>query len=52
MARIERLIKASLIILFLLLILSQWVVIQTDLNTYLNPVYEYIGVQKLSPTIS
>ncbi|QHS22603.1 hypothetical protein GWK91_06410 [Virgibacillus sp. MSP4-1] len=47
MIRFERILKWTLIFLFLLLILTQWLVIHTDINTYINPVYKYIGVQKL-----
>ncbi|WP_373419464.1 DUF5359 family protein [Salirhabdus sp. Marseille-P4669] len=44
--KIEKIIRSLLIILLLLLILSQWLVLHTDIKTYVNPVYEYIGVFK------
>jgi hypothetical protein len=49
MKRIEKLIKLFLIIFCILLIVSQYLILNTDINTYVNPVYEYIGVFKSLP---
>ncbi|MRG86421.1 DUF5359 family protein [Salinibacillus xinjiangensis] len=46
MKTFERYVKAVIILLFLLLIIVQWLVTQTNINQYVNPVYDYIGVQK------
>ncbi len=44
MHQIERFVKFVIFCLLCCLIVAQLLVLHTDINTYVNPVYEYIGV--------
>ncbi|WP_174495130.1 DUF5359 family protein [Salirhabdus euzebyi] len=46
MKRIEKIVKLITLCLFVLLLTSQWLLLNTNINSYINPVYEYIGVNK------
>ncbi|MBO8154937.1 MAG: DUF5359 family protein [Bacillaceae bacterium] len=46
MKKIEDTLKKLIILYAFLLIFSQWMVLHTDVEQYMNPVYEYLGVLK------
>ncbi|WP_143262113.1 DUF5359 family protein [Sediminibacillus massiliensis] len=50
MKRVERYIVALLGLHAFLLVSFQLLVLHTDVNLFLNPVYEYVGVAKMENT--
>ncbi|MBM7569809.1 DUF5359 family protein [Aquibacillus albus] len=46
MKRLERYIIVTLFAHGLLLIVSQWVIQHFELNVYIDPIYQYLGVFK------
>ncbi|WP_367617663.1 DUF5359 family protein [Salirhabdus salicampi] len=42
--KLERILNLFLICHAILLLITQWVLLNTDINMYFNPIYEYIGV--------
>ncbi len=47
MKRIERWVLVLIFFHAVLLIIVQWMILNTDMALYINPVYEYFGVNKI-----